>query len=94
MKLPDSKEMEEEFQEVIETASDRARFAIMISHLNAAKEAAAILAEEGPLTYDSRDLPSKHPAAALFRDHAKEFRKILADFESELKYKRSPYPRI
>ena len=81
MELPDSKELEEEFQSVIVTASDRARFAIMISHLEAAKEAAKVLAEEGPLTYDSRDLPSKHPAAALFQGHAKEFEKILNWFE-------------
>ena len=94
MELPDSKELEEEFQSVIETAGDRARFVIMVNHLEAAKEAAKVLTEEGPLTFDSRDLPSKHPAAALFSDHAKEFRKILDSFESALEYKLSPYPRI
>ncbi|MCL4473882.1 MAG: hypothetical protein M1455_08095 [Actinobacteria bacterium] len=77
MDLPDAKELEKEFPRSLKRASARAKFALMASHLEAAKEAAAVLADEGPLTYDSRDLPSKHPAAALFRDHAKEFQKIL-----------------
>ena len=80
MELPDAKELEKEFPRSLKRASARAKFSIMTSHLEAAKEAAKVLTEEGPLTYDSRDLPSKHPAAALFRDHAKEFQKILGWF--------------
>lgn len=77
IELPEAKELENEFKALLKTPSDRAKFAIMISHLETAKEAARVLATDGPLTYDSRDLPAKHPAAALFRDHAKEFQKIL-----------------
>jgi hypothetical protein len=77
MDLPDAKELEKEFPRSLKRASARAKFSLMASHLAAAKEAAQVLAKEGPLAYDSRDLPSKHPAAALFRDHAKEFEKIL-----------------
>ena len=62
------------------TKPDRAAFELMAEHHAIARQAARILAEEGPTTKDERGLIRKHPADAIMRLHSAAYRSYASTF--------------
>ena len=62
------------------TEIDGEALELLVTHYAIAVEAASILKKEGIFARDSRDLPAKHPAAQIFRDHSAAYRSYMTEF--------------